>query len=38
MSLLESKKLKYPAVIIRAIDKANDKKGYKIIGKVFAKS
>ena len=37
ISLLESKKLKFPAVINRAIDKANDEKGYKIIGEVFAK-
>ena len=37
VSLLESGKLKYPPVINRAIEKANDEKGYKIIGEVFAK-
>ena len=37
ISLLESKKLKFPPVINRAIEKANDEKGYKIIGEVFAK-
>lgn len=31
------KKLKFPSVIKRAIEKANDEKGYKIIGEVFAK-
>ena len=36
VSLLESKKLKFPPVINRAIEKANDEKGYKIIGEVFA--
>ena len=37
MTILESKKLKFPPVIIRVIDKANDEKGYKIIGEVFQK-
>mgnify|MGYP001300964637 CR=1 FL=1 len=38
MIILEIKKLKFPPVIIRVIDKANDEKGYKIIGEVFQKN
>ena len=38
MTILEIKKLKFPPVIIRVIDKGNDEKGYKIIGEFFEKN
>ncbi len=35
---LESKKIKFPDVINRAIAKSDDEKGYKLIGEVFGKT